>query len=261
MYTGKSIKKVQKGCTYIVASTKEELKEGSKIPVPADGDQYVTEDYKYTYFQKFEEGYLCEEVRELKLSGWELRVRIEGNPKEEYEEVLGKIGNEQVIAVRFNHAWGMKKSPKLPEGIVSMHGAFATCANLEEPPKIPDSVIDMSFAFERCKSLKTAPEIPEGVVNLERTFWKCENLMIAPELPESVKNMNSTFYGCKNLTTVRRIPSNVIWMNLTFYGCTSLTGEIIVDANPKTYHSCFWGGVDLENITLIGDSNLVEEYD
>ena len=50
MYTGKSIKKVQKGCTYIVASTKEELKEGSKIPVPADGDQYVTEDYKYTYF-------------------------------------------------------------------------------------------------------------------------------------------------------------------------------------------------------------------
>ena len=96
---------------------------------------------------------------------------------------------------------------------------------------------------------------------MEYTFSDCENLIIAPELPESVKRMDSTFNGCKNLTTVRRIPSNVILMSCTFEDCTSLTGEIIVDANPKTYHSCFWGGVDLENITLIGDSNLVEEYD
>ena len=52
-YEGRNVKRVEKGCTYIIAATGEELKEGAKIPTPANGDIYNTEDYKYKYVSDF----------------------------------------------------------------------------------------------------------------------------------------------------------------------------------------------------------------
>ena len=48
-YKDRNVKRVEKGCTYIIAATGEELKEGSKIPTPANGDIYKTKDYQYRY--------------------------------------------------------------------------------------------------------------------------------------------------------------------------------------------------------------------
>ena len=39
-YEGRSVTAVEKGCTYIIAATGEELKEGTMIPTPANGDQH-----------------------------------------------------------------------------------------------------------------------------------------------------------------------------------------------------------------------------
>ncbi len=266
MYTGKSIKKVQKGCTYIIAATGEELKEGSEIPKPSDKDEYHTQDYRYVYYEKYE-GFGCKEIEELSLSGWRLKVKNESITQEEYEKILGEIGNEQVIGITFYGAFGMKKAPKIPKGIVDMNNAFLICESLEVPPNIPEGVIDMTQAFERCRALKTPPKIPEGVVDLTYTFVMCENLTTGPNIPESVKYMNSTFYDCKNLRTVSRIPSSVVIMERIFVGCSNLTGEIVIDANiderilEASHPLSSFTGVNLDNIEITGSSKVVEYWD
>ncbi len=93
----------------------------------------------------------------------------------------------------------------------------------------------------------------QPVTDMSYTFSDCENLTTAPVIPNTVTNMFFTFKYCP-LTTAPAIPSSVTNMEATFIGCMGLTGNIEINANPTSYHDCFY---DTEKpITLSGSSTL-----
>ena len=80
---------------------------------------------------------------------------------------------------------------------------------------------------------------------------------------KQIKNMNHTFLNRKSLITAPAIPQTVTEMRETFAHCTSLTGEIIINANPSDYASCFFSYPEIDfqtqNITLTGSSTMLDE--
>lgn len=154
----------------------------------------------------------------------------------------------------------LKEAPEIPYGITSLSSTFSFCKSIVESPKIPSSVTYMHSTFMGCESLTKAPAIPSGVTSLNSTFAYCKSLEVAPEIPDTVTNMSATFAFCENLVKAPEIPSDVIWLTLTFKECINLTGTITINANPNYYSDCF-ADVDLDeqNITLLGESSMLEE--
>ena len=240
--------KVGAGCTFYRETTNEKLGEGSKFPTIQNKDEYITNDYTYTYYENLD-GY----------SGWSAEVN--DNSKSSYGKIITSIAGIDVIHCEFDDCKYMVTSPVLPETLKTMRSTFGGCESLKTSPKIPAGVTNMVETFFGCESLTTAPEIPSGVKDMSETFAWCENLVTAPEIPLSVTDMGATFIGCEKLTTAPTIPENVTNLEKTFESCTSLTGTITINAsNIESYRMCFrWVKFSSQKLYLTGTSPMLEE--
>ncbi|MBE5965304.1 MAG: hypothetical protein E7252_10385 [Lachnospira sp.] len=275
-YEGRNVKRVEKGCTYIIAATGEELKEGAKIPTPANGDIYKTEDYKYKYvsdFLKDEDGssgiyyftysleacywHDVEDKLEMKcplegLSGWEHSTI--NKDKEKYEDIAGSIGGESIVQVSFKDCTKMKKPPKIPKAVVMLWDTYAGCKNLKESPKIPKGVEVLWNTYWGCENLTKSPKIPNGVIIMSGTFGECTKLKRMPNIPDSVRIMSGTFEGCTSLTKANKLPKDVISISDLFAECTSL--EVAPDIPDGVYNmdGTFYKCANLKTVKRVPSS-------
>jgi len=279
-YKGRNVKRVEKGCTYIIAATGEELKEGTKLPKPANGDIYKTKDYEYKYIADFNDEnntaldifYAYNYYHEYTIkNGYDKKYETEGplvglsgwdhsttnKDKEEYENIAGSIAGAHIIQVSFANCIKMKKSPKIPKSTVIMFRTFEVCENLTDSPKIPNGVIDMTGAFSGCKKLENAPEVPESVVCMSYAFADCTALKKVKKLPSDVVNISGLFEGCTSIEEVPDIPDGVINMNSTFYNCTNLKTVKRIPSSVKkftwTFRNCtsLTGIIEIETQTNV----------
>lgn len=129
------------------------------------GDTYQAGDYMYVY---------CD--TETK-HGW--NAKVIDKTKEEYQSLLTRINR---LPLRY------------------MDSTFMFCRNMKKTPFIPQTVISIINAFWGCESLVEAPIIPNGIMDMDNTFYGCIALKKAPSIPEFVTSMRSAFEGCTNLT-------------------------------------------------------------
>ncbi len=254
-YKGRNVKKVEKGCTYIIAATGEELIEGAKIPTPAEGYIYKTEDYEYKYIADYTQGegfsyysnygieisLSCDQSQgnkfELKcplkgLSGWEHNTT--DKEKETYEDIAGSIAGEPIVQISFYECKNMEKSPRIPKSVVLMWNTYAECERLIKSHAIPSNVEVLWNTYRNCVSLKKTPKIPNSVIIMRDTFLGCEKIKEMPRIPKNVKIMSGTFKGCTCLKKTKKLPNDVHTIKSLFEGCTSL--EVAPDIPDGVYN-------------------------
>jgi len=277
-YEGRSVTAVEKGCTYIIAATGEELKEGTKIPKPANGDIYKTKEYEYKYvanFAKNEYGgissyysayqhimslsYDRSQGDEIKIqyplegiSGWEHSTT--DKEKETYEDIAGSIADESIIHISFWDCTKMKKSPSIPKSVVVLFNTYRGCENLVKSPKIPKRVQILINTYWGCEKLTKAPKIPNGVIVMFGTFGECTKLKSMPNIPDGVRIMSYTFKGCTSLKETKKIPDGVISISHLFTECTSL--EVAPDIPDGVYNMdyTFDGCINLKKVKRVPSS-------
>ncbi|MBR6697046.1 MAG: leucine-rich repeat domain-containing protein [Lachnospiraceae bacterium] len=277
-YKGRNVKRVEKGCTYIIAATGEELKEGTKLPKPANGDIYKTKEYEYKYvanFAKNEYGgissyysayqhiislsYDRSQGDEIKIqyplegiSGWEHSTT--DKEKETYEDIAGSIAGEPIIHISFWDCTKMKKSPSIPKSVVVLFNTYRGCENLVKSPKIPKRVQILINTYWGCKKLTKAPKIPNGVIVMFGTFGECTKLKSMPKIPDSVRIMSSTFEGCTSLKKTEKLPSDVINISSIFEGCTSLKKAPIIPDGVYNMERAFFKCTNLKKVKRVPSS-------
>ncbi|MBR6697047.1 MAG: leucine-rich repeat protein [Lachnospiraceae bacterium] len=276
-YKGRNVKRVEKGCTYIIAATGEELKEGKKIPKPANGDIYKTKDYEYKYIADFNDenntaldifyaytyyyeytiknGYDKKYETEgplVGLSGWDHSTT--NKDKEEYENIAGSIVGEPIIQVSFAECAKMKQSPKLPKSIVIMASTYRGCKSLASVPKIPKGVKLLWSTYSDCVNLTNPPKIPNGVIDMTGAFSGCKKLENAPEVPESVVCMSYTFADCTALKKVKKLPSDVVNISGLFEGCASIEEVPDIPDGVINMNSTFYNCTNLKTVKRIPSS-------
>ena len=216
------------GGKYIVASTGEEINEGSKMPEePERDDCYYFGDYKYIYTN----------------GEWKVELgEIEDfSTREYFGEILDCIAGYEVtnISGLFMECSGMVEAPKIPESVTNLVGTFSGCKSLVEPPVIPKGVRYMADTFLNCESLIAAPEIPDSVEMMDGCFSHCISLVEAPKIPEGVTSLLETFSYCKSLIKAPELPESVIDLSATFMECSSLVEAPAIPKNVGNMDNTF----------------------
>lgn len=121
----------------------------------------------------------------------------------------------------------IKSAPKIPMGVESMFGTFASCHELESADiTIPPTVKSGEFAFTDCKNLKKGPSVVPGTIdNANYMFAACGNLQNTPKIGSGVQQGEFMFAGCETLRKEPNVPrSMVAYKNMTM-GCTGIDEE------------------------------------
>ncbi len=127
-------------------------------------------------------------------------------------------------------------SVTVPDGIVTISGAFLEFTEIEEIT-LPPSVRELTGCdFEYCYSLKKV-SLPNGLETIGTlSFCWCRKLREI-ELPESLKTVGKyAFEYCVELEKIR-IPASVTDIGFRAFGYTTKLYEFTVDENNPSYAS------------------------
>ena len=203
-------------------------------------------------------------------------------------EIADTVTNMQVT---FYQASNLTTGPsKIPDSVVDLSYAFASCEKLSNVPilgkniidmnatfigaaitefttEIPNGVREMGYALSDCTSLKTFTSIiPNTVIDMSSTFRNCTALVTGPSsIPDNVINMGKTFYNCKSLVVgPSSIPDKVTNMESTFYNCRVMTNIPTVIPSSvtnmfQTFSKCYNLQGKIEINANIGE-DIVLEY-
>ena len=121
----------------------------------------------------------------------------------------------------------IKSAPKIPMGVESIFGAFASCHELESADIIiPPTVKSGEFAFTDCKNLRKGPSVVPGTIdNANYMFAACNNLQNTPKIGRGVQQGEFMFAGCETLRKEPNVPRSMVeYKNMTI-GCTGIDEE------------------------------------
>ena len=293
LQAGQTVKaKVPEGGKYTAADGTV-YNPGDEMPeTVTTGDTYEYHRYIYKYNQRLKSSNTWETVESQ--NGWGVGRKSIGGVRD-WGEMLSSINGKSIVSVRYTYhsCSDMTVTPKIPETVTDMYGAFYCCDKITAAPIIPENVTNMQQTFQGCKLLTTAPTIPSGVTNLYLTFGGCSSLktyvgssdvdgdfsnyklpanlsnatylfsgckemVVAPTIPSNLTDISGMFNGCSKLIVAPVLPENTTRMDWTFTDCSSLTTAPIIPSNATWLYQTFNGCTSL--ITYHGSTDTDGDF-
>lgn len=229
------------------------------FPQLQNGDQYIFEDYKYTFNNE--------------IGGW--KVDVLSRKLNTYGKILSEINSIPIVSLdrTFESCTNLTKLSDdftIPQTVNSTNWMFNQCKSLVFLPEnfeLPSNA-DIAGTFRGCSSLTKLPNgftIPHGAKSLSQLFYDCQKLEYLPtgfSLPDSVDNVTEMFYNCYKLSAIPtslKIPYGVNSTDRMFSSCKALTmipGTFIIPDSVQVLTYMFDGS----GISEIPDTFKIPQY-
>ena len=137
------------------------------------------------------------------------------------------------------------KSGEIPDGVLSIEGAFYGCEGLEDV-RLPEGLENISHAFESCFALKNV-QVPDSVKDYTYAF--AETAIERFTFPQGAQVINNAFSACLSLKHVT-IPKTVCRTFEVFNDCEVLEHVELEDGIQRLEDYMFFNCYSLKELKI-----------